>query len=253
MSCEAARAVTRAARTQSSLAIRATTGRGSWSTPRRTSASRSSRPCSGTACVRGAVRGIVLTDAEIDHTAGLLLMRESSVPLRVFGAAVGDALTDEYPVLRMLERYCGVEWRTLEPGEPRRSRLEPRQVEPFATGGDAPRYLGTDGGSRRWASTIRDRASGGTLTYAPGSPGWTTTWRALRRQRLRLRRRHVLDARRARALGISARATRDGPPAALGRRRDPRGPRGSCARRRSSCTSTTRTRSCWRTRASGSK
>ena len=38
----------------------------------------------------GAVRappfaGVLLTDAEIDHTAGLLLLRESAVPLRVFG------------------------------------------------------------------------------------------------------------------------------------------------------------------------
>src|SRR5581483_2330114 len=47
------------------------------------------------------VAGVVLTDAEIDHTAGLLLMRESSVPLRIFSSQpVRQALTDHYPVLR---------------------------------------------------------------------------------------------------------------------------------------------------------
>ena len=45
--------------------------------------------------------------------------------MRVFGAAgVERALTDGYPVLPMLERYCGADWRTLEPG--RTHELEAR-------------------------------------------------------------------------------------------------------------------------------
>src|SRR6201992_4514802 len=54
------------------------------------------------------IAGVVLTDGEIDHTAGLLLLRESSAPLRVYStAAVRDALTERYPLLRMLEHYSG--------------------------------------------------------------------------------------------------------------------------------------------------
>ncbi len=63
------------------------------------------------------IAGVLLTDAEIDPTAGLLLLRESGTPVRVFGSAgVERALRRGYPVLAMLERYCGAEWHTLEPG-----------------------------------------------------------------------------------------------------------------------------------------
>jgi len=113
--------------------------------------------------------GIVLTDAEIDHTAGLLLLRESSVPLEVYSSeAVRVALTDHYPVLRMLERYCGVRWSQLDTGEPAvlAGTLE---VEAFATGGDPPLYMpnGAGAGMTAMGLTIRDRVTGGVLTYAP--------------------------------------------------------------------------------------
>ena len=67
------------------------------------------------------VAGVLLTDAEIDHTAGLLLLRESQAPVRVFGGrGVEQALRRGYPVLEILERYCGAEWQTLEPERGRR-------------------------------------------------------------------------------------------------------------------------------------
>src|SRR5581483_10487555 len=114
------------------------------------------------------VAGIVLTDAEIDHTAGLLLMRESSVPLRVYSSeAVRRALTDHYPVLTMRERYCGVEWTRLDPGD--RVVLDDLlELEAFPSGGDPPLYMGGDGeGMTASGLTIRDRETGGVLTYAP--------------------------------------------------------------------------------------
>jgi pyrroloquinoline quinone biosynthesis protein B len=116
------------------------------------------------------IAGVLLTDAEIDHTAGLLLLRESATPLRILGdAGVERALRDGYPVLAMLERYCGAEWRTLEPG-----RTEPLEgsslaVEPFGAGGDAPRYMsGSDVPLQASGFVFRDRASGGVVTYVPG-------------------------------------------------------------------------------------
>ena len=112
---------------------------------------------------------MLLTDAEIDHTAGLLLLRESATPVRVFGAAgVERALTDGYPVLPMLERYCGTEWQTLEPGRPQRLDGSSLVVEPFPTGGDAPRYLGSDVELEASGFVFRDRATGGVVTYVPG-------------------------------------------------------------------------------------
>jgi pyrroloquinoline quinone biosynthesis protein B len=114
--------------------------------------------------------GVLLTDAEIDHTAGLLLLRESASPVRVYGeAGVESALRRGYPVLPMLERYCGLEWRTLE--SDRVSPLEGSSltVEPFDTGGDAPRYLDGSGIELTASGFIfRDRAGGGVVTYAPG-------------------------------------------------------------------------------------
>jgi len=171
--CDAARAGERAIpRTQSSLAIRGDDG--PWFL---VNASPDLRQQLETLDSRrvDAVRappiaGVLLTDAEIDHTAGLLLLRESATPVRVFGdAGVGRALRDAYPLLAMLERYCGAEWHTLEPR--RRQRLEGSslEVEPFAAGGDAPRYLaGTDADVEATGLVFRDRSTGGVLTYAPG-------------------------------------------------------------------------------------
>ena len=116
------------------------------------------------------IAGALLTDAEIDHTAGLLLMRESSSPVRVFGSAeVGRALRDVFPVLSILDRYCGVEWQTLDPGCPSALEGSSLVVEPFLVGGDAPRYLG--GSDALFPATgfvFSDRAGRGVATCVPG-------------------------------------------------------------------------------------
>jgi pyrroloquinoline quinone biosynthesis protein B len=116
------------------------------------------------------IAGVFLTDAEIDHTAGLLLLRESTTPVRVFGdAGVERALRHAYPVLTILERYCGAEWETLESGRARPLEGSSLAVEPFQAGGDAPRYLdGSDVELQATGLVFRDRASGGVVTYVPG-------------------------------------------------------------------------------------
>src|SRR5215212_1840950 len=116
------------------------------------------------------IAGVLLTDAEIDHTAGLLLLRESATPVRVFGdAGVERALSDGYPVLPMLDRYCGADWQTLERGRAQPLDGSSLAVEPFAAGGDAPRYLdGSDVELEASGFVFRDRATGGVVTYVPG-------------------------------------------------------------------------------------
>jgi pyrroloquinoline quinone biosynthesis protein B len=114
------------------------------------------------------IAGVVLTDGEIDHTAGLLLLRESSAPLRVYSTAeVRAALTSEYPLLTMLERYCGVDWRPLEPGVATPLEGTTLTVETFPTGGDAPLYMGDAPGPSAIGLTVRDSATAGTLVYVP--------------------------------------------------------------------------------------
>jgi pyrroloquinoline quinone biosynthesis protein B len=116
------------------------------------------------------VAGVLLTDAEIDHTAGLLLLRESAAPVRVFGdAGVARALRDGFPVLAMLERFCGVEWRTLDSGRTEALEGSSLEVERFAAGGDPPRY--SDVEVEASGFVFRDRASGGVVTYVPGLAG----------------------------------------------------------------------------------
>jgi pyrroloquinoline quinone biosynthesis protein B len=116
------------------------------------------------------VAAVLLTDAEIDHTAGLLLLRESQAPVRVFGArGVEDALRSGFPVLDVLEHYSGVEWHTLEPEQERQLEGSSLTVEPFETGGDAPRYLDGSGVQLEASGFVfRDGASGGVVTYVPG-------------------------------------------------------------------------------------
>jgi pyrroloquinoline quinone biosynthesis protein B len=109
--------------------------------------------------------GVLLTDAEIDHTAGLLLLRESATPVRILGdPGVERALRDGYPVLTMLERFSGADWQSLEAG--RTYALEGLEVERFGAGGDPPRY--SDVELEASGLVFRDRATGGVLTYVPG-------------------------------------------------------------------------------------
>jgi pyrroloquinoline quinone biosynthesis protein B len=114
--------------------------------------------------------GILLTDAEIDHTAGLLLARESATPLQVYGTdAVRRALLDGFGVLAVLRHYCGVEWHALEPARPLAVDGTSLEVESFPAGGDAPRYLDGAGGDVEAVGLVfRDGSTGGVLTYVPG-------------------------------------------------------------------------------------
>jgi pyrroloquinoline quinone biosynthesis protein B len=168
--CEAAReGVLARARTQSSLAICGVEG--PWFLVNASPDLRQQLETLDLPRVEGVraspIAGVLLTDAEVDHTAGLLLVRESATPVRVFGdAGVERALRDGYPVLAMLERYCGAEWQTLEPGRTQPLEGSSLTVERFATGGDAPRYSDVD--LEASGFVFRDRASGGIVTYVPG-------------------------------------------------------------------------------------
>jgi len=63
-----------------------------------------------------AITGVVLVDGQIDHTAGLLMLRESSRPLPVWctDEACAD-LTDGNPLFGVLGHYCGVDRRAMTP------------------------------------------------------------------------------------------------------------------------------------------
>jgi pyrroloquinoline quinone biosynthesis protein B len=171
--CEATRAGTAARpRTQSSLAIRGEDG--PWflanASPDVRQQLEALAPDGATGIRAAPVAGVLLTDAEIDHTAGLLLLRESTTAIRVYGSApVRRALTEGFPVLRILGRYCGVEWRTLEPGRPLAIDGSSLEVEPLGAGGVALTYVP---GLARLDGDVLDRLAASDVVLVDG-----TFWR----------------------------------------------------------------------------
>lgn len=55
------------------------------------------------------IKAIILIDSQIDHTTGLLMLRESTQPLDIYcSEMVRQDLTTGFPVFTMLSHYCGV-------------------------------------------------------------------------------------------------------------------------------------------------
>ncbi len=62
------------------------------------------------------LEAVLLTDAELDHTLGLLLLREGRALELHATPAVHADLRDGTSVLRTLDAYCPVDWRPVTPG-----------------------------------------------------------------------------------------------------------------------------------------
>lgn len=63
------------------------------------------------------VQAVLLTDGELDHALGLLLLREAESLELHATAAVHETLRDGNGLLPTLEAYCSVKWREVAPGE----------------------------------------------------------------------------------------------------------------------------------------
>ncbi|VEP17642.1 Coenzyme PQQ synthesis protein B [Hyella patelloides LEGE 07179] len=169
-------------RTQSSLAVRGTLG--DWflvnASPDVRQQLERLRDGTPTSIRSSPIAGVLLSDGEIDHTAGLMILRESSKPLNIYGTdTVKQALTEGFSLLRVLKDYCGVEWSVIEPGSAvslgsnGESSLE---VEAFLLPGTPPKYMRSSSPAEgNWVVgfTFSDRVSGGVLTYAPALAEFT--------------------------------------------------------------------------------
>ena len=118
--------------------------------------------------------GVVLTDSQIDHTTGLLMLREGP-PLRVYCTEqVREDLSSANPLFGILDHYCGVVWRRLETsdtGSFRVDGVEGLTLRAIPLASKAPPYslhrhdphegdtLGLE---------VTDEKSGRMLLYAPG-------------------------------------------------------------------------------------
>jgi pyrroloquinoline quinone biosynthesis protein B len=62
------------------------------------------------------IEAVLLSDAELDHTLGLLLLREGR-GVRVYGTeATREVMQNGSGLLRTLQAYCPVDWRPVVPG-----------------------------------------------------------------------------------------------------------------------------------------
>jgi pyrroloquinoline quinone biosynthesis protein B len=114
------------------------------------------------------LEAVLLTDAELDHTLGLLLLREAR-SLRLYATpAVHKTLSDGSGLLRTLERYCQVEWRAVAPGTDfaladglscRAFDVPTTKRARFGPGMDHGRVVGY---------RLTGERTGGTLVYLPG-------------------------------------------------------------------------------------
>ena len=120
------------------------------------------------------LRAIVLTDAQIDHATGLILLREHRTPLNLWCTPqVHGDLSAGYPLVPLLDHFCGVTWNPLAPNAaPAEIPHVPGialQALPIASNAPpySPRRDRPEPGDNL-ALLIRDTRSGKQLFYAPG-------------------------------------------------------------------------------------
>jgi pyrroloquinoline quinone biosynthesis protein B len=120
------------------------------------------------------IGALILVDGQIDHSTGLLLLREHAAPLEVWTTeTVREDLSSGLPILNVLKHFCGVHWHRIPvdgvefeipalPGV----RVTALPVEgkpgPYSAHRENPR-IGDNIGL-----IFRDQDSGRQLFYAPG-------------------------------------------------------------------------------------
>ncbi|OLT18202.1 pyrroloquinoline quinone biosynthesis protein B [Pseudonocardia sp. CNS-139] len=178
--CAAVRSGAAPARTQSSVAVSADGRR--WFLVNASPDVRAQIEASPALRPRGdratPLEAVLLTDAELDHTLGLLLLREAR-GVRVHATpAVHETLCEGSGILRTLERYCPVEWRAVVPGAefPLVDGLSCRAFDVPTTKRD--RFGTSVAEGRVVGYRLTDARSGGTLVYLPGVQALTTALRA---------------------------------------------------------------------------
>lgn len=119
------------------------------------------------------IAGIVLVDAQIDHTTGLLSLREGD-PVRLYCTElVYEDLTTGYPVINLLGYYGGVNWQEVAidgkgfsvPG------VADLTITAVPLASDAPPYSPRRGQAQPGDNIglrVEDSRTGGRLFYAPG-------------------------------------------------------------------------------------
>lgn len=128
------------------------------------------------------IEAVLLTDAELDHTIGLLQLRQGAFMDVYATSPVQGALSDGFPVRRIVEPYASFRWRETRPEESFPLFGGQLSVCPFYLGDKPPRYVPENplreaGRQEAWVVGYRiaDRKTGGIAVYAPGIEAWSRT------------------------------------------------------------------------------
>jgi pyrroloquinoline quinone biosynthesis protein B len=163
-----------------------------------------------------AVAAVVLVDGQIDHTLGLLMLRESGRALTVWCTdAVHDDLLHGNPILAVLGHYCGVDRRVMSadgrefaidgvPGVSWRALAVTGKPAPYSAHRAVPRA------GDNVALVIGDRSSARTAVYAPGLAAiGEPVWRAMQQAACVLVDGTFWSDEEMLALGLSRKRARD--------------------------------------------
>jgi pyrroloquinoline quinone biosynthesis protein B len=122
------------------------------------------------------VEGVVLTDGELDHTLGVLLLREGRL-LQIYATeAVRDIVEHDSRIVPVTRAFAQVRLEDLPVGAP--TALSYRDgcpsgliVSSFAVPAGPPRFAGGDHAGHTVGLVVRDEATGGVCAFVPGCGG----------------------------------------------------------------------------------
>jgi pyrroloquinoline quinone biosynthesis protein B len=122
------------------------------------------------------VEGIVTTDGELDHTLGIVLLREAR-RLQLFATcAVYRVLEEDSRILPVTRAFAEVTLAELLEQEPvplhyRDGTPSGLLVESFSVPGGPPRFAGEELPGHTVGLTITDESTGGSCAFVPGCGG----------------------------------------------------------------------------------
>ena len=120
-----------------------------------------------------AIEGIVATDAELDHSLGILLLREAGKLQLYCTSAVRSILERDSRILPVTQAFAQVTVSEIRVGQPTDLRFmdgtpSGLSVEPIEVPAGPPRFASEAGNGHTVGLFVRDQASGGICAFLPG-------------------------------------------------------------------------------------
>ncbi|MFI1439598.1 pyrroloquinoline quinone biosynthesis protein PqqB [Streptomyces fructofermentans] len=119
---------------------------------------------------------VVLTDAELDHTLGLLRLREAARIEVWCTEPVRKALASRLPLTEVLAPYAELVWHDLPlTGEGRPAVIGGLGVSALPLSAKRPRYAADEPAHPAWSTAllVRDPGTGAGALYAPSIAAWS--------------------------------------------------------------------------------